>query len=98
MKRRPSLIVTVFAVVFLFLDGVLLAWVGIALSNPLLIVLGGAFLVSCLLVIVMYRRYLRSLEELKAAQALLRVEMEHMLQTVRDGGASGSDVSSLLES
>src|SRR5207248_5260559 len=63
--RTPSRALTTFAVGFLLLDGVLLAYSGLVLHRTMLVVWGGACIVAAGLVVLGWRRYRRALAELE---------------------------------
>ncbi len=72
----PSRALTTFAVGFLALDGLLLAYGGFALGRPVLIVWGGVCLVAAVLVVLGWRRYRRILSDLERARREMRAEVE----------------------
>jgi hypothetical protein len=74
--RTPSRALTTFAVGFLLLDGVLLAYSGLALHRVMLVLWGGACLVAAGLVVLGWRRYRRVMAELERARRDLRAEAE----------------------
>jgi len=61
---------------FLLLDGVLLAYSGLALHRVMLVLWGGACLVAAGLVVLGWRRYRRVMAELERARRDLRAEAE----------------------
>ncbi len=72
----PSRALTTFAVGFLLLDALLLAYGGFALGRPALVVWGGVFLVVAGLVVLAWRRYRRALSDLERARREMRAEVE----------------------
>lgn len=76
----PSRALTTFAVGFLLLDAVLLAYSGFALGRLRLVVWGGVCLIASLLVILGWRRYRRALSELERARREMREEVESIRQ------------------
>lgn len=69
---------TVLAVGFLLADGVLLGAAGLVDGRPLLVVWAAAFLAVAGLVLVLRRQYLRRLDEISRARALLRQELRSL--------------------
>jgi beta-lactamase regulating signal transducer with metallopeptidase domain len=74
--RTPSRALTTFAVGFLLLDGVLLAYSGLALHRAMLVVWGGVCLIAAGLVVMGWRRYRRVMTELERARRDMRTEVE----------------------
>lgn len=72
----PSRALTTFAVGFLLLDALLLAYGGFALGRPVLVVWSGVCLVAAVLVVLGWRRYRRILSDLKRARREMRAEVE----------------------
>lgn len=70
--RHPSRTPATFAVGFLILDAILLAFGGLALGRPWLIVAGAGFALGAGAVIVVWRRYRRALAEVETARAEMR--------------------------
>ncbi len=75
-KRPPSRALTTLAVGFLALDALLLAYGGLTLGRPRLIVGGAVCLVAAVLVILGWRRYRRALSDLERARREMRAEVE----------------------
>ena len=67
---------TTFAVGFLLLDALLLAYGGFALPRPVLVVWGGVCLIAAVLVVLGWRRYRRVLSDLERARREMRAEVE----------------------
>ncbi len=67
---------TTLTVGFLALDALLLGYLGIVLSRPLVLASGGVCAVAAALVVVGWRRYRRALVELEAARQAMRAELE----------------------
>jgi hypothetical protein len=80
----PSRALTIFAVGFLGLDAALLAWAGVGLHRPWLLVAAGACAGTGLLVIVAWRRYRRTLAELETARREMREEVESLRELLRN--------------
>ncbi len=76
--RPPSRALTTLAVGFLALDALLLAYGGLSLGRPRLIVGAAVCLVSAVLVILGWRRYRRALTELERARQEMRAEVESL--------------------
>ncbi|MFQ5549984.1 MAG: hypothetical protein ACE5FJ_01955 [Gemmatimonadales bacterium] len=85
-RRYPNLFITVVAVLFLGVDGVLLGWVGIASGSVAFILWSLVFLAGAGAVVLFYRKYMRNLDELHAARAVLRDQIELMRDAVRESG------------
>src|SRR2546426_8885999 len=66
--KPASRALTTFTVGFLALDALLLGYLGVVLSRPLVLASGGVCAVAAVLVVVGWRRYRRALVELDAAQ------------------------------
>jgi len=81
--KPPSRTLTTFAVGFLALDAVLLMYGGIAWSRPPLIVAGGACALGCVLVVLSWRRYRRTLVELDTARREIRREVESIRELLQ---------------
>jgi uncharacterized membrane protein YccC len=76
----PSRTLTTVAVGFLLLDGVLLGWAGLDLGRPWLVGAAGVCVAAALLVVGVWRRYRRTLQELEDA----RREMKQDVESLRD--------------
>jgi hypothetical protein len=76
--------ITAFAVGFLLLDGALLAWAGIGLRRPWLLVAAGVCVATGLLVIAAWRRYRRTLVELEDARREMKQEVELLRELLRN--------------
>lgn len=72
----PSRALTTFAVGFLLLDASLLAYGGLSLDRPVLVVWGGVCLVAAVLVVLGWRRYRRILSDIERARGEMRAEVE----------------------
>ncbi len=73
---KPSRTPTTLAAGFLFLDAVLLGYAGLAWSRPLLTAVGAVCGIGGVLVILVWRRYRRTLSELEAARREMKSEVE----------------------
>ncbi|HYK81985.1 MAG TPA: hypothetical protein VEU55_02485 [Gemmatimonadales bacterium] len=82
--RPPSRALTTFAVGFLLLDGLLLAYGGLSLGRPRLVMWGAVCLAAAGLVILGWRRYRRTMTELERARRELRAEVESIKDLLRD--------------
>jgi beta-lactamase regulating signal transducer with metallopeptidase domain len=72
----PSRALTTFAVGFLLLDALLLAYEGFAFGRPVLVVWGAACVLGAGLVVLGWRRYRRVLSDLERARREMRAEVE----------------------
>lgn len=79
---------TAFAVFFLLLDGMLLAWAGIAAGKLTFLLLSSLFFVGAGAVVVYFRRYMRALSELREARRRLLAETKAMLEVALVAGSS----------
>lgn len=85
MKRgTPGRSLTLFAAGFLLLDAVLLVLAGVWMDRVALIVWGVLFGGATVGVIVLWRRYLRRLDELDEARAAFRLEADRLSRAVHD--------------
>lgn len=82
-SRVPSRALTTFAVGFLVLDGLLLAYSGFSLDRPLLIMWGGACFVGAVLVVLGWRRYRRAMTEIERARKEMRADVESIRDLLR---------------
>lgn len=76
--RRPNLIITAVATVLLAVDGVLLFWVGVWSGRFVFLFWGVVFFLGAVAVVVLYHRYARKMEELRAAKKAMLLEIEAM--------------------
>jgi membrane protein implicated in regulation of membrane protease activity len=76
-------VLTVLAAGFLVLDGVALVAVGIWTGRPALLVAGAAVFLSSGLVLLLWRRHLRLLEEIDEVRRGLRDEAEELRRILR---------------
>jgi hypothetical protein len=72
VSRTP----TTLAAGFLFLDAVLLGYAGLSWSRPLLTAVGALCGIGGFVVILVWRRYRRTLSELEAARREMKSEVE----------------------
>lgn len=83
---KPSIssrTLTAVAVGFLLLDAALLAWAGVGLRRPWLVVAAGICVATGALVIVAWRRYRRTLAELEDARRAMKQEVEEIRALLR---------------
>jgi beta-lactamase regulating signal transducer with metallopeptidase domain len=73
-------VLTTFAVGFLLLDAILLAYSGFALGRLQLVIWGGVCLLASLLVVLGWRRYRRVMSDLERARREMRAEVESIRQ------------------
>ena len=81
--RTPSRALTTFTVGFLLLDGVLLAYGGLALHRAMLVLWGGACVIAAGLVVMGWRRYRRVMAELERARRDMRAEVDSIRDLLR---------------
>ena len=81
--RTPSRALTTFTVGFLLLDGVLLAYSGLALHRAMLVLWGGACVIAAGLVVMGWRRYRRVMAELERARRDMRAEVDSIRDLLR---------------
>lgn len=74
----PGRAVTIAAAGFLLLDAALLAWAGLDLHRPTLVVVAVVFAAGAVAVAAGWRRYRRILTELDAARREMRRETEEL--------------------
>jgi beta-lactamase regulating signal transducer with metallopeptidase domain len=79
-SHTPSRTLTTFTIGFLLLDGLLLAYSGVALHRVMLVVWAGVCLVAAVLVVLGWRRYRRVMSELERARREMRTEAESIRQ------------------
>lgn len=84
-RRRPARTLTVFAVGFLALDGVLLILAGLWSRHGWLVLWGVFFVVCAGVPVFAWRRYLRNLDEIREARAEMRHEIELLRNELKDG-------------
>ncbi|HEX4601057.1 MAG TPA: hypothetical protein VH116_06675 [Gemmatimonadales bacterium] len=75
-SRPLSRSLTILAVGFLVLDGLLLSYLGLRLDRTPLVVGGAACLVVAGVVVLWWRRYRRDLADLERARREVRAEVE----------------------
>jgi len=81
-KRRPSRVITVLAVGFLMLDGVLLLLAGLWSSTSALVGLGVVFCLAAAAVLFAWRRYQRQLGDLHQAIAARERALQDMQRDI----------------
>jgi membrane protein implicated in regulation of membrane protease activity len=69
---------------FLALDGVLLVLAGVWSNRAALSIWGAVFLAAAVTVVVMWRRHVRRLEELRADMDARRIELEALRRALED--------------
>lgn len=97
MKQRTGLLITAFAVVFLVLDGLLLAWAGIVAGEFTFLVLSGIFLIGAWAVLAYFRRYMWALAALRDTRSRLQADTKAMLNAARTAAASAGQPDAFLD-
>ncbi len=69
---------TIFTVAFLLLNATLLAWAGVGMHRPWLVVAAGAFVGASFLVVLVWRRYRRIIAELQDDRREMKREVESL--------------------
>jgi hypothetical protein len=80
----PGRPMAVFAVGFLLLDAMLLVWFGLELKRPALFWGGVVCLVAAVAVVMVWRRYRRTLEDLDVGRREMKAQAESLRQLLRD--------------
>jgi hypothetical protein len=80
----PGRAIATLAVGFLLLDAVLLTWLGLELSRNSLVAGGIACGLGAGSVVLMWRRYRRTLAELEVRRREMRAEVEALRELVKD--------------
>lgn len=80
----PGRPLATFAVGFLLLDAVLLAWAGLELRRSGLVAGAIACALTAAAVVVLWRRYRRTLVDLDAGRAEMRTEAEEIRRLLRE--------------
>lgn len=75
---------TIFAVGFLLLDGILLAWAGAELHRTGLVLWGIACAGGAVLVVLLWRRHRRDLAEVAEGRRAMRRQAEELRQFLRE--------------
>jgi len=83
-RPAPGRFLTIFAVGFLLLDALLLIWLGVELSRGWLVVAGVACLVAAAGVVWVWRRYSRTLADLRVQRREMKAEVEAIRDLLRD--------------
>jgi len=85
MKRPPpGRFLAIFAVAFLLLDAMLLIWLGVALSRGRLVAGGVACLLATGIVVLVWRRYSRTLADLSEQRREMKAEVEAIRDLLRE--------------
>jgi hypothetical protein len=82
--NTPGRPMAVFAVGFLLLDAMLLVWFGLELKRPALFWGGVVCFVAAVAVVMVWRRYRRTLEDLDERREEMKAEAESLRQILRD--------------
>jgi membrane protein implicated in regulation of membrane protease activity len=77
-------LLTTFTVGFLLLNATLLAWAGVGMHRPWLLVAAGAFVAASVLVILAWRRYHRIITELQDDRREMKREVEALRELLRN--------------
>ncbi len=80
----PGRPLATFAVGFLLLDAVLLGWAGLELRRTGLLAGGIACALAAVAVVVLWRRYRRTLAELDAGRKEMKAEAEEIRRLLRE--------------
>lgn len=83
-RPPPGRFLTIFAVGFLLLDALLLIWLGVELSRGRFVAGGIACLVAAVAVVLVWRRYARTLADLRAQRREMKAEVEAIRDLLRD--------------
>ena len=83
-KSAPGRSLAIFAVGFLLLDAVLLIWSGLALSRGRLVAGGIACIVAAGAVVLVYRRYRHTLDDISVQRREMKAEVEAIRDLLRD--------------
>lgn len=77
-------LLTTFTVGFLLLNATLLAWAGVGMHRPWLLVAAGAFVAASFLIILAWRRYHRIVAELQDDRREMKREVEALRELLRN--------------
>ncbi|HMA38711.1 MAG TPA: hypothetical protein VKP10_01470 [Gemmatimonadales bacterium] len=80
----PGRPLATFAVGFLLLDAVLLAWAGLEQHRPGLLAGAIACALAAAAVVILWRRYRRTLADLDAGRAEMKAEAEEIRRLLRE--------------
>jgi len=83
-RPAPGRCLTIFAVGFLLLDALLLVWLGVELSRVGLVAGGVGCFVAAGVVVLVWRRYRRTLDDLSAQRREMKAEVEAIRELLRD--------------
>jgi K+ transporter len=85
MKRPPpGRFLAIFAIGFLLLDAMLLIWLGVELSRGRLVAGGVACLLVAGVVVLVWRRYNRTLADLSQQRREMKAEVEAIRDLLRE--------------
>jgi uncharacterized membrane protein YccC len=85
MKRPPAgRFLAIFTVGFLLLDAMLLLWLGIELSRGRLVAGGIACLVAAGVIVLVWRRYRRTLDDISVQRREMKAEVEAIRDLLRE--------------
>ncbi|MBI2401195.1 MAG: hypothetical protein HYV20_00330 [Gemmatimonadetes bacterium] len=89
MKSNPAPVRAgvVAAVGFLALDAVLLVLAGAWMDRPALVVWGVVFAALAVVPVILWRRYLRHMDDVRTARHDMAEEIRHWQTTLRDPGS-----------
>ena len=76
-------LLTAVTVGLLLFNATLLAWAGVAMQRPWLLVAAGVCVVSCVLVVLAWRRYRRILAELPEDRRAMKREVESIRELLQ---------------
>ena len=83
-SRGPVRAGVVAAVGFLALDAVLLVLAGAWMERPSLVIWGAVFGLLAAVPVMLWRRYLKDLDDVHAARRAMAEEVRHLQQVLRD--------------
>lgn len=85
MKRPPpGRFLVIFAVGFLLLDAMFLVWLGLELSRRVLVAGGVACMVAAGVMVLVWRRYRRTLADLSVQRREMKAEVEAIRDLLRE--------------
>ena len=86
---KPGLVVTIAAVGFLWLDGILLIMAGFWVDRGLLVFWGGVILAGGSMIIPYYRRYSKSIRDIDTRRVAAVQELESMTSVLPESRRPG---------